>query len=113
MASSAPAPPRTAPPQCPVLSSPLDRDAAEELAEVVKALADPARLQLLSLLRAAPHQEACACQFVDALGLSQPTVSHHLKVLFEAGVIEREQRGKWVYYRLPEDRLPAICAALL
>jgi ArsR family transcriptional regulator len=73
----------------------------------------PARLQALSFLRSQPNADACACDFVRPLGLAQPTVSHHLKVLYEAGVLEREKRATWVYYRLPEDRLPRICQALL
>jgi ArsR family transcriptional regulator len=100
---------------CPHLTGrqPLARDDAERLARTLKALADPARLQVLSFLRSRPNPEACACDFVEPLGLAQPTVSHHLKVLYEAGLLEREKRATWVYYRLPEDRLPSICQALL
>jgi ArsR family transcriptional regulator, arsenate/arsenite/antimonite-responsive transcriptional repressor len=100
---------------CPPLAgpAPLDRDQAELLARTLKALAEPARLQVLSFLRSQPDREACACDFVEPLGLAQPTVSHHLKVLYEAGLLEREKRATWVYYRLPDDRLPSICQALL
>jgi ArsR family transcriptional regulator, arsenate/arsenite/antimonite-responsive transcriptional repressor len=91
----------------------LERPEAERLAHTLKAIADPARLQVLSYLRGRPNREACACDFVEPLGLAQPTVSHHLKVLHEAGLLQREKRATWVYYRLPEDRLPSICAALL
>jgi ArsR family transcriptional regulator len=100
---------------CPRLTAarPLARDDAERLARTLKALADPARLQVLSFLRSRPNAEACACDFVEPLGLAQPTVSHHLKVLYEAGVLERERRATWIYYRLPDDRLPSICNALL
>ena len=100
---------------CPPLTggAPLGRDQAEQLAHTLKALADPARLQVLSFLRSRPDREACACDFVEPLGLAQPTVSHHLKVLHEAGLLEREKRATWVYYRLPDDRLPSICQALL
>jgi ArsR family transcriptional regulator len=99
---------------CPPLSgpSPLGRADAEQLATTLKAIADPARLQVLSFLRSRPNGEACACDLVEPLGLAQPTVSHHLKVLYEAGVLEREKRATWVHYRLPEDRLPGIRAAL-
>jgi ArsR family transcriptional regulator len=100
---------------CPPLSgpAPLERDEAEQLARTLKAIADPARLQVLSFLRSRPNREACACDFVEPLGLAQPTVSHHLKVLYEAGLLERERRATWIYYRLPDDRLPSICNALL
>lgn len=99
---------------CPPLSrgGPLDRDEAERLSRTLKAIADPARLQVLSFLRSRPNGEACACDFVEPLGLAQPTVSHHLKVLHEAGLLEREKRATWVHYRLPHDRLPSIRQAL-
>lgn len=97
----------------PNLAGPLSRAEAERLAKTVKAIADPARLQILSFLRALENREACACDFVEPLGLAQPTVSHHLKVLYDAGLLEREKRATWVFYRLPEDRLPNICRALL
>ena len=97
----------------PTLSAPLGRAEAEQLAKTVKAIAEPARLQILSFLRASENGEACACDFVEPLGLAQPTVSHHLKVLYDAGLLEREKRATWVVYRLPEDRLPNICSALL
>lgn len=83
------------------------------MAHVVKALADPARLQILSVLRSAPDHCACAGEFAGPLDLSGPTVSHHLKVLHQAGILERERRGPWVYYRLPDERLGQICAVLL
>ena len=94
-------------------AGPLDRDEAERLSRTLKAIADPARLQVLSFLRSRPNGEACACDLVEPLGLAQPTVSHHLKVLYESGVLEREKRATWVYYRLPDDRLPSICQALI
>jgi ArsR family transcriptional regulator, arsenate/arsenite/antimonite-responsive transcriptional repressor len=113
--------PRTADPSnwsadcCPSLSAggPLDRDEAERLSRTLKAVADPARLQVLSILRSRPDGEACACDLVEPLGLAQPTVSHHLKVLYQAGLLEREKRATWVHYRLPDDRLPSICQALI
>ena len=99
---------------CPTLAGdvPISRDQAEQLSRTLKAIADPARLQVLSFLRSQPNGEACACDLVAPLGLAQPTVSHHLKVLYEAGVLEREKRATWVYYRLPDDRLPGIRQAL-
>ena len=96
---------------CGSLRRPLDHRAADDLALLLKALADPARLRLLSLIRAEPGG-ACTCDLVGPLGLSQPTISHHLKVLLEAGLLERERRGNWVYYRLRPDALAAIRAAL-
>jgi ArsR family transcriptional regulator len=100
---------------CPTLAgdAPISRDEAERLSRTLKAIADPARLQVLSYLRSQPNREACASDLVEPLGLAQPTVSHHLKVLYEAGVLEREKRATWVYYRMPDDRLPGICQALL
>ena len=68
-------------------------------------LADPARLRLLSLIQSQPDHEACVCNLTEPLGLSQPTVSHHLKVLLEAGSVEREQRGSWAYFRVVPESL--------
>lgn len=82
----------------------LTRSAAEEVASLLKALADPARIQLLSFIRASNDGEACVCNLTGPLGLSQPTVSHHLKVLKTAGIISREKRGTWVWYRVDEER---------
>ena len=83
-----------------MLQGRLGRTDAVHLAAGFKAIADPARLQLLSFVAAQPSGEACVCHLTTPLGLSQPTVSHHLKVLFEAGLLERERRGTWVYYRI-------------
>ena len=89
---------------CPqMLTAPLDAVEAEALAATLKVIADPARLRLLSLLATAEQSEACVCNLTSPLGLGQPTVSHHLKVLTEAGLLEREQRGRWAYYSLRED----------
>lgn len=85
------------------LAQPIPREEAEPLAHVLKAVADPARLQLLSLIRS--NGEACACDLYEPLGLSQPTVSHHLKVLTEAGLIHREQRGTWAWFTINPARL--------
>jgi ArsR family transcriptional regulator, arsenate/arsenite/antimonite-responsive transcriptional repressor len=92
--------------------APLDGPSAIRLAGVLKVLAEPARLRLLSLIRAQPSQEACVCHLTDALDLSQPTVSHHLRVLFEAGLLERERRGNWVYYRAVPGALDGVRHAL-
>jgi ArsR family transcriptional regulator len=93
--------------------SPLSRAAlgsaeADQLAAALKVIADPARLRLLSLIQAQPDGEACVCHLQQPLGLSQPTVSHHLKVLVNAGLLEREQRGRWAYYRLVPNQLQAL-----
>jgi ArsR family transcriptional regulator len=98
---------------CPsVLDSPLDASQAAELAAGFTALADPVRLRVLSILAAAPNGEVCVCDFVEPLGKSQPTVSHHLKVLGEAGLVHGDRRGKWVWYSLDRDRLAELRAAL-
>jgi ArsR family transcriptional regulator len=97
---------------CPVLRDPLDAEEAERLAAAMRVLADPARLRLLSLIAAGPGGEACVCTLVDPVGLSQPTVSHHLKVLHHAGLLDRERRGRWVYYRVRPERLEPIREAL-
>ena len=96
----------------PLLQEPIAADDAEELAAALKAIADPARLRLLSLIQAQPGHEACVCNLTEPLGLSQPTVSHHLKVLLEAGLVEREQRGSWAYFRVREEPLASLRALL-
>ena len=80
---------------------------AEALAGSLKAIADPARLRLISLVAAHEDAEACVCDLTEPVGLSQPTVSHHLKILVDAGILIRQQRGKWAYYRLVPDACPA------
>jgi ArsR family transcriptional regulator len=96
---------------CPTgLARPLDRGSAEELARLFKAVSDPARLQLLALIRASDAGEVCACDLTAPLGLSQPTVSHHLKILTEAGLIAREQRGTWAWFSLVPGRLQELAA---
>jgi ArsR family transcriptional regulator len=96
----------------PVLRSRLRRDDAEELASAFKAIADAGRLRLLSFIASQPNAEACVCNLVEPLGLSQPTVSHHLRVLSEAGLLERERRGTWMFYRLVPARVEALRGAL-
>ncbi len=94
---------------CPPLSAgPLDTNEARRLAAALKTIADPSRLQLLSLIQAQPEGEACVCHLTEPLGLSQPTVSHHLKVLRDAGLVERERRGSWAYYRVIPEPLTAL-----
>ena len=85
---------------------------AESLAAVLKAVAEPTRLRLVSLVAAHANAEACVCDLTEPVGLSQPTVSHHLKILVDAGVLEREQRGKWAYYRLVPETLTSISQLL-
>jgi ArsR family transcriptional regulator, arsenate/arsenite/antimonite-responsive transcriptional repressor len=96
----------------PVLRQPLDEDDADRLAGALRVVAEPARLRLLSLIAARPRAEACVCELTEPLGLSQPTVSHHLKVLHEAGVLERQKRGRWVFYRLNPEPLGLLRSAL-
>ncbi len=97
---------------CCVVTAPLDEPSADALAALLKALADPARLRIVSLLATAPTGELCACELPDAIGKAQPTVSHHLTQLVTAGLVEREQRGKWAWFRLRHDRLAELRAAL-
>jgi len=95
-----------------VLAAPLDLPDATALARGFSALADPVRLRVLSILAAAPDSEVCVCDFVEPLGKSQPTVSHHLKVLSEAGLVTGERRGKWVWYSLNRGRLAELQATI-
>lgn len=97
----------------PLVREPLGQDDAEQLAVTLKALADPARLRLLSIVAASEDQEACVCDLIDPIGLSQPTVSHHLKVLTEAGFLSRSKRGTWAYYRLIPESLERVTQFLV
>jgi len=97
----------------PVLVEPLDHNEADELAAAFKVLADPVRLRLLSLVATAPDGELCACDVVDMIGRSQPTVSHHLSILADAGLLAREQRGRWAYFRVDPDRVAVLRDALM
>jgi ArsR family transcriptional regulator len=92
----------------PLLEDEIAEADALRVASLLKVLAEPARLRLLSLIQAQPEREACVCHLTTPLGLSQPTVSHHLKVLLEAGLVEREQRGSWAYFRVRREPLAAI-----
>jgi ArsR family transcriptional regulator, arsenate/arsenite/antimonite-responsive transcriptional repressor len=100
---------------CPPLSrEPLSAEQAAQVAPLLKALADPVRLRLMSLIASHPGGEACVCDLNDAFDLSQPTISHHLKVLREAGIIDSERRGTWVYYWFVPaalDRMSALLSA--
>lgn len=92
----------------PVTASLLGEDEADELAGLFKVLADPARLRLLSMVATAEGGEACACDLVEPLGRSQPTVSHHLSLLVDAGLLTREKRGRWAWYRVVPARLSML-----
>lgn len=96
----------------PLLREPLSLDAAARLAPLMKALADPVRLRLLSIVAASQDGEACVCDLNDAFDLSQPTISHHLKVLHEAGLLDRTKRGVWVYYAVRRDVLADIATLI-
>lgn len=96
----------------PLSAEPLPRPMAHRLAASFKALSEPARLRLLSLIQAQPDGEACVCNLIDPLGLSQPTVTHHLQVLHRVGLLEREKRGVWVYYRVVREAMDALRKAL-
>jgi len=96
----------------PLMREPLAAVDAEQLAVTLKALADPARLRLLSIVASSENQEACVCDLIDPIGLSQPTVSHHLKVLTEAGFLTRSKRGTWAYYRLVPETLEQVTTLL-
>ncbi len=98
---------------CPaVLSTPLTEARAEELAMAFAVLADPVRIRLLSLVVSAESGEACVCELVEPLGRSQPTISHHLKILADAGLIAGEKRGRWVWYRPVPERLAQLRGVL-
>lgn len=96
----------------PLTGGALDSAAAERLASVFKALGDPARVKLVSLIAASEGGEACICDLTGPLGLSQPTVSHHMRMLVDVGLVSREQRGKWAYYRVISEALDRIAAAV-
>jgi len=97
----------------PLARDPISAESAQRLAVVLKALADPARLRLLSLVMAHESGEACVCELTEPLGLAQPTVSHHLRVLLDAGLVERSKRGVWAYYRVVPDALAQVAELLV
>ncbi len=96
----------------PLTGSVIAPAAAEQVPRAFKALGDPTRVRLLSLIAAHEGPEACVCDLIDPVGLSQPTVSHHLKQLVDAGLVAREQRGKWAYYRLVQPALDALATTI-
>lgn len=93
-----------------VLAAPLSEAAAEDLAAAFKVMADPVRLRLLSIVAA--DGETCACNLAEPLGKSQPTISHHLSVLTDAGLLRREKRGKWAWYSVAPERFGVLRDAL-
>ena len=97
----------------PITREPVTEAGAADLATVLKALADPVRLRLVSMIAAHDGGEACVCDLTEPLGLTQPTVSHHLKVLVEAGFLTRSKRGTWAYYALVPGSLDAVAATLV
>jgi len=97
---------------CSVLVEPVAEREAEDLSAAFKALSDPARLRVLSLIASQPSGEVCACDLVAPIGKSQPTVSHHLKVLYESGLVTKQRRGSWIWYRVVPGRLEELRAAL-
>jgi ArsR family transcriptional regulator, arsenate/arsenite/antimonite-responsive transcriptional repressor len=98
---------------CPPLAAePMSPGQAEQVAPLLKALAEPVRLRLMSLIASHPGGEACVCNLTGEFDLSQPTISHHLKVLHEAGLIDREKRGVWVYYRARTEALASLATLI-
>jgi ArsR family transcriptional regulator, arsenate/arsenite/antimonite-responsive transcriptional repressor len=96
----------------PLTREPLTAEQAAQVAPLLKALGDPARLRLVSLIASHPGGEACVCDLNGAFELSQPTISHHLKVLQEAGLVDREKRGVWGYYRVRAEALASLAALI-
>jgi ArsR family transcriptional regulator, arsenate/arsenite/antimonite-responsive transcriptional repressor len=92
----------------PLLKGRVTETEAASVAVLFRVLGEPARLQLLSLIAAQPSGEVCACELVESLGLSQPTVSHHLKVMYAAGLLAKERRGTWIYYRIVREKLLSL-----
>jgi ArsR family transcriptional regulator len=96
----------------PLSAEPLTMKQAEQIAPLLKALADPVRLRLMSLVASRAGGEACVCDLNDAFDLSQPTISHHMRVLYEAGLVDRDKRGVWVYYRVRPQALANLAALI-
>jgi ArsR family transcriptional regulator, arsenate/arsenite/antimonite-responsive transcriptional repressor len=96
----------------PLLRQPITASQAADLARLIKALADPTRLRLVSMVAAHEGGEACVCELTEPLGLTQPTISHHLKILVDAGIFTRDKRGVWAYYALVPSALDALAAVL-
>lgn len=105
--------PDTSPTCCAtVTESVISAEDAERTARIFKALGDPTRVRLLSLIAASDDEEACICNLTEPVGLSQPTVSHHMKQLVDAGLVTREQRGRWAYFRVVADALEQAARSL-
>jgi ArsR family transcriptional regulator len=98
---------------CCVLGETIDDAVAHDLAKVFKALGDPTRVKLMAMIVGSSDGEMCVCDLTGPVGLSQPTVSHHMKLLVEAGLVQREQRGRWAYYRPTIDTLASAVKALV
>lgn len=98
---------------CCIPGQPLDDATAQQLARVFKALGDPTRVKLMAMIVGSSEGEMCVCDLTEPVGLSQPTVSHHMKLLVEAGLVTREQRGKWAYYQPTTDTLATAARAFL
>ena len=96
----------------PLTTTPLSMEQAEQVAPLLKALADPVRLRLLSLVASRDEGEACICDLNAAFDLTQPTISHHMRVLHEAGLVDRDKRGVWVYYRVRPQALASLAALI-
>jgi ArsR family transcriptional regulator len=96
----------------PLLREPISASQAADLARLLKALADPTRLRLVSMVAAHEDGEACVCELTQPLGLTQPTISHHLKILVDAGIFTRDKRGVWAYYALVPEAMNALSAVL-
>lgn len=95
-----------------LFSGKLTQSEAVDLAAIFRVLGEPVRLQMLSLIAVQPNQEVCACELVEPLGLSQPTISHHLKVMYEAGLLDKQRRGTWIYYRIITEKLIMLKEAI-
>ena len=96
----------------PVTREPMTAESAQQLARTLKAIADPTRLRLLSLVAAHDGGEACVCDLTEPVGLTQPTVSHHLKILVDAGLLTRDKRGVWAYYALLPGALDSVATLI-
>jgi len=96
----------------PLSAQPLSAEQAEQVAPLLKALADPVRLRLMSLVASHPGGEICACDLGESFDLSQPTISHHMKVLHDVGLVDRDKRGVWVYYRARAEALVGLSALI-
>jgi len=97
---------------CSVITETISESVANDLSKGFTALSDPIRLRLFNLIASSESGEVCACELVEPLGKSQPTISHHLKVLFDAGLLNKERRGTWIWYSVSKDKVVALRSAL-